>query len=300
MKRHLKRSMPLLAFALLSATAFAERDFNNYPRSPIDPAQGVQGDAGFSGTIEHWGTEDALNASTQWIGDPDNEWKLNWKFMDLDRADLHPGHLAVDEGQALVELWERREPGFVACLSGGGTSLEGVAARYPRFDESLGRIMTVESLVEHCDREVVWQGFKQGSKENTVISLYIKSLSAGTPINVDLASKPMMEAYGRGEATFYKRVGQLNFACASCHTPGGVMGHKLRGEIPTTPFGDAAHFPTYRSAVGELEPLHVRFTRCLKQMRAAGLPPGDPAYVDLEVFYTVLSNGYPISVPSAR
>ena len=32
----------------------------------------------------------------------------------------------------------------------------------------------------------------------------------------------------------------------------------------------------------------------------AGIIVGDPAYVDLEVFMTVLSNGYPVSVPSAR
>jgi sulfur-oxidizing protein SoxA len=35
-------------------------------------------------------------------------------------------------------------------------------------------------------------------------------------------------------------------------------------------------------------------------MRTQPLRPGDPAYVDLEVFMTVLSNGYPVSVPSAR
>jgi L-cysteine S-thiosulfotransferase len=54
--------------------------------------------------------------------------------------------------------------------------------------------MTVESLVEYCDSKTVWQGFRQGSPENTLISLYIKSLSAGMPMNVDLASRA---AHGR-------------------------------------------------------------------------------------------------------
>jgi sulfur-oxidizing protein SoxA len=40
--------------------------------------------------------------------------------------------------------------------------------------------------------------------------------------------------------------------------------------------------------------------RCNQQSRTQGLPPGAPAYPDLEVLYTVLSNDYPVSVPSAR
>lgn len=295
-------SVTLLATLALSLTANmvsaadVYREF--YPRAAIDPTKGVAGD--FSDTYHYWKDEKALSQNGAWVGDRDHQWKLNWKFMDLDRIDLHPGHMAVDEGEALVKRWTSREPEFLTCLGGGKKDLKGVAATYPRYDQKLRRIMTVESLVEQCAKTAMWEDVKQGSPANNKVALYIKSLSTGLPLNVDLSSKPLMDAYKRGEDLFHTRVGQLNFACASCHTPGSVMGHKLRGETPNTPFGDAAHFPTYRTPRSQLESMQQRFNLCLKQMRTAQLKPGDPIFVDLELFMTVLSNGYPISVPSAR
>jgi sulfur-oxidizing protein SoxA len=46
--------------------------------------------------------------------------------------------------------------------------------------------------------------------------------------------------------------------------------------------------------------MHERFRTCNSQSRTFPLPHGDPAYVDLEVFLSVLANGYPISVPVER
>lgn len=295
-------SVTLLASLALSSAGPAAgagdvyREF--HPRATIDPTKGVAGD--YSGTYRYWKDDKSLGLHQGWIGDPERQWMLNWKFMDLDRIELHPGHLAIDEGEALIRRWSAREPGFLTCVGGGKKDLKGVAAAYPRYDQKQGRIMTVESLVEHCAKTQLWEDVKQGTPANNKVSLYIKSLSAGMPLDVDLRVQPMMEAYKRGEDLFHTRIGQLNFACASCHTPGSVMGHKLRGETPNTPFGDAAHFPTYRTPTSQLESMQQRFNLCLKQMRAVQLKPGDPVFVDLEIFMTVLSNGYPISVPSAR
>ena len=266
----------------------------------IDPLKGVEGDVGFSDTIQYWRTEADLARNAALAGKPAEQWKLNWKHMDLDRIDLHPGHLAVDEGQVLVKKLAARDPAFLACLGEGTADLKGKAAFYPKFDAALGGIVTVEGRIEHCAKSVLKESLPQGKLPNTKISVYFKSQSAGTPIRVDLANEKVMEAYRRGEELFYRKTGQLNFACASCHTPGSIMGHKLRGETPTTPFGDAAHYPTYRTPVGALESIHERFARCQGQTRSVAAKPGDPAYVDLEVFVTVLSNGYPVSVPSAR
>lgn len=266
----------------------------------IDPLKGVEGDVGFSDTIRYWRDEAALARHAGLAGKPAEVWKLNWKHMDLDRIELHPGHLAVDEGQALVKKLAARNPAFLTCLGEGTAELRGKAAFYPKFDAALGRIVTVEGRIEHCAGSVPQESLPQGKPPNTKVSVYFKSLSAGTPIRVDLANQKVMDAYRRGEALFYRKTGQLNFACASCHTPGSIMGHKLRGETPTTPFGDAAHYPTYRTPVGALESIHERFARCQGQTRSVAAKPGDPAYVDLEVFVTVLSNGYPVSVPSAR
>lgn len=266
----------------------------------IDPARGVEGDVGFSDTIQYWRDEAALERNAGLADKPAEQWKLNWKHMDLDRIDLHPGHLAVDEGQALVKKLAARDAAFLTCLGEGSAEFKGKAAAYPKFDAALGRIVTVEDRIEHCAKSVLKEEIRQGTPPNTKIAIYFKSLSAGTSVRVDLSNAKVMEAYRRGEQLFYMKTGQLNFACASCHVPGSIMGHKLRGETPTTPFGDAAHYPTYRTTVGALESIQERFARCHGQMRTQGLKPGDPAYADLEVFVTVLSNGYPVSVPSAR
>ena len=74
----------------------------HYPDARIDPFKGVEGDVGFSDTIQYWRTEADLQRHAALAEKPAEQWKLNWKHMDLDRIELHPGHLAVDEGQALV------------------------------------------------------------------------------------------------------------------------------------------------------------------------------------------------------
>lgn len=283
-----------------AAPAAGEPYRETYPRARIDPARGFEGDVGFSDTIRYWGTAQALQRHAGWVGDPQQQWKLNWKFMDLDRIDLHPGHFAVETGEARAAALARRDRRFLGCLGEGNGNLAGLAASYPKFDATLGRVVTVEDRIEHCAVAATGETVAQGSVANNEISVWFKSLSAGTPIRVDIGDPRLMAAYRRGEDLFYAKTGQLNFACASCHVPGSIMGHKLRGETPTTPFADAAHYPTYRTPVGMLESIQQRFARCHGQMRTQALRPGDPAYVDLEVFMTVLSNGYPVSVPSAR
>jgi sulfur-oxidizing protein SoxA len=299
----LKRAfLPALVLgALAGCGIFGDGSKREYhPDARIDPFKGVEGDVGFSDTIRYWRTEADLQRHAALADQPAEVWKLNWKHMDLDRIELHPGHLAVDEGQALVKKLAARNPAFLACLGEGSADLKGKAAGYPKFDAALGRIVTVEDRIEHCAKSVLKEALPQGKPPNTKVSVYFKSQSAGTPIKVDLSDANVMQAYRRGEELFYRKTGQLNFACATCHVPGSIMGHKLRGETPTTPFGDAAHYPTYRTPVGALESIQERFARCHGQMRTQGLKPGDPAYADLEVFVTVLSNGYPVSVPSAR
>lgn len=290
----------MLCLVAVSSVLAGEIYRERHADAKIDPARGVEGDVGFSDTIRYWRDEAALERSAGLAEKPAEQWKLNWKHMDLDRIELHPGHLAVDEGEALVKKLAAREAAFLTCLGEGSADLKGKAAAYPKFDAALGRIVTVEGRIEQCAKNALNEEIRQGSPASNRISVYFKSQSAGKPIKVDLAEAKVMEAYRRGEELFYRKTGQLNFACASCHVPGSIMGHKLRGETPTTPFGDAAHYPTYRTPVGALESMHERFARCHGQMRTQGLKPGDPAYVDLEVFVSVLSNGYPVSVPSAR
>lgn len=292
----------LMATVLVAPICFAQEfDHAYYPSTPIDPSLGVKGD--FSGTYQYWKDDAAIKKNSAMITDPEQHWKLNYKYLDTaDSDDFHPGVIAVDAGEALVKKWEKAKPGFIACLSSGSGKLEGVATGYPKYDKKLKKLMTLDGLVEYCSGKVLGKKFKQTKppKENANITTYIKSLSDGMPIAIDVSTGPMKAAYLRGEKLFYKRVGQLNLSCAGCHVPGSLMGVRLRGEVSTTPFGDMAHMPTYRAAAGEVETVHKRFMRCLKLQRSKPLPLGHPAYTDLEIFYTSLSNGHPIKIPSIR
>jgi sulfur-oxidizing protein SoxA len=109
-----------------------------------------------------------------------------------------------------------------------------------------------------------------------------------------------MESFKRGEDLFFKRAGQFGFACATCHAPNALLGKRLRGNVLTTPFGDAASYPAYLTGRGELTSLQQRMRICQTQMRTAPLKPGDRSYDDLEVLFTVMSNGYPLSGVSMR
>lgn len=301
-KRMLAVAVSILALGTaLTGAVWGEELYREYYHGvTIDPFKGVEGDADSSNTIRYWRTEADLERNKAWIEDKEHSWKLNYKYMDLDRIDLHPGHLAVDEGKAMVDKFSKRDPAFLDCLGDGSSDLKGKAATYPQYDPALGRIMTVESRIEHCAKSVLNEDLKLGTQPNNTVSVYFKSLSAGMPLRVNISIPQVMEAFRRGEKLYNTKVGQLNFACASCHSPGSIMGHKLRGEVPTSSFGDMAHYPTYRTPVSMLESTHERFMRCQAQMRAVPAKPGDPVYFDLEVFMTVLSNGYPVSVPSAR
>ena len=292
----------LMAMVLVAPIGFAQEfDYRYYPSIPIDPSLGVAGD--FTGTYQYWKDEAAIKKNAWMINDPEQNWKLNFKYLDVaDADDFHPGVIAVEAGEALVKKWEKLKPGFINCLSSGTGKLRGVATGYPMYDKKLKRLMTLDGRVEYCSDKVLGKRFKQTKppKENANITTYIKSLSSGMPIAIDVSTGPMKAAYLRGEKLFYKRVGQLNFSCAGCHLPGSLMGFQLRGEVSNSPFGDMAHMPTYRGPAGEVETVHKRFMRCLKLQRSKPLPLGHPAYIDLEIFYTNLSNGYPIKVPSLR
>jgi sulfur-oxidizing protein SoxA len=117
------------------------------------------------------------------------------------------------------------------------------------------------------------------------------------PLAIEVSKGPLRQAFERGRRLFHLRTGRSNLACATCHTH--RVGLQLRGTTVTTPFGDAAHFPVYRTRF-QLQSLHLRFMECNLDSGTQPLKPGSRSYTDLEVFLTALSNGYPVSVPSER
>lgn len=201
--------------------------------------------------------------------------------------------LYADEAQywtwALQPDWGYfSKPPMVAWAIGLGQALFG--------DSEIG-VRAISLLIEHCANK---QGrvLQSGSYDNSAVSIYLASFSNGMPIAIDVArAGPMKESFERGRKLFHLKAGAFNFACSSCHSHN--IGRRLRGNVITTPYGDAAHYPVYKTQY-MLQSLHLRFVECNLDTRTQPLLPGSRPYTDLEVFLTALSNGYPVTVPAER
>lgn len=255
----------------------------------------VSGDLKLSGSYEFW--KDPTHLDYRMAGNPEHNWKLNWKFMDppFNQA-VHGGHFALDRGEKLFRQLDVKGQ-FAACLGAPKGQLKGLRAGYPRWRDDLKHVAGLEEVIEHCAGK---QGkvLQNGSYDNSAVSIYLAHQSNGMPIQIDVSkSGPLKQAFERGRRLFHLKAGAFNFACSSCHTHN--VGKYLRGNVITTPYGDAAHYPAYKTEY-QLQSLHLRFVECNLDTRTQPLRPGSPSYTDLEVFLTGLTNGYPVTTPAER
>ena len=268
------------------------------PYRELDPLEEypprVEGDRLFSNTYPLWRDRSRIDPAL--AGNPEQHWKLNWKFMDppFNRS-LHGGHLALERGGQLY-AGLNRGGAFARCLGARNGRLKGLRAGYPRYRADLKRVAGLEEVIEHCAAQR-GEVLENGSYDNSAVSLYIASHSNDAPIRIDVSRGPLKAAFERGREAWHSKAGRFNFACSSCHVRN--IGRHLRGNVLTTPFGDVTHYPVYRTRY-DLESLHVRMIGCQLDSGTQPLKPGNPVYTDLEVFLTALSNGYPVKVPAER
>jgi L-cysteine S-thiosulfotransferase len=130
-----------------------------------------------------------------------------------------------------------------------------------------------------------------GQRAMGVLTAYARTLSDGTPIDVRIDSPAALEKYEAGKALFFRRIGQLNAACAGCHL--NNAGNTMRMEIISPALGHAAHWPIFRGGE-ELMTFQGRFNRCMEQMRAAPYGYASEEWNNLEYFLTYISNGIPL------
>ena len=91
--------------------------------------------------------------------------------------------------------------------------------------------------------------------------------------------------------SLFRRIGQLNAACAKCHLYNA--GRIMRMEIISPALGHATHWPIFRGGE-ELMTFQGRFKRCMEQMRAVPYGYDSVEWNDLEYFLSYLSNGIPL------
>jgi len=234
---------------------------------------------------------------------PLDERKSGYEFMGRETRSMqdddtaNPGMLWVLDGEA---AWKRKVgaegKACADCHGDAAESMKGVAARYPAFNAARNRPVNLEQRINICraDQQQA-PALAPESKELVALAAYLGRQSRGMPVavTIDERTRPFLEA---GRATFFRRQGQLNFACAQCHNDNWK--EKLAG-APIT----QAHptgYPLYRLEWQTVGSLQRRLRNCITGMRVDNYPLGAPELVDLELYLMWRARDMKLETPAVR
>ena len=216
--------------------------------------------------------------------------------MQLDDM-ANPGMLSVLEGE---DLWNREagtaNRSCADCHGDAATSMRGVAARYPAYDERLGGPVTLDQRIDVC--RVTNQGaapLPPESPELLALSAHVAHQSRGLPVTTgdDPRLAPFVES---GRRLYETRLGQLDLSCANCHDDNWGR-HLAASPIPQAhPTG----YPIYRLEWQALGSLQRRLRGCMTGVRAEPYDYGAPEYVELELYLMWRARGLPMETPGVR
>ncbi|MFB9263819.1 sulfur oxidation c-type cytochrome SoxA [Bradyrhizobium erythrophlei] len=209
----------------------------------------------------------------------------------------NPGFLAVERA---ADLWQKVDgsegKSCVSCHGDAETSMKGVGAAMPKWDDKLKKPVNLEQRINICRSEHMkaapW-AFK--SQEMTDMTTFVRFQSRGMKV-APKTDGPMSPWFERGKQLYYTRVGQLDMACASCHERNN--GKFMRADFLSQ--GQTNGFPTYRLRDQRLVPLHERFEGCMFDVRAEPFKPLSDEFVALELYVAWRGIGLPVETPSVR
>jgi sulfur-oxidizing protein SoxA len=214
----------------------------------------------------------------------------------------NPGVLVAEDADT---QWTTKGPAGKACADchagGPERSMKGVATRYPRFLAPYKRVMSIEDFLTVHGPEMTGTPLPAESGANLTLTVLVKMASNGMPVAIDTSSPEARAAMARGKASFSRRVGERNHACADCHTPdkgaNKFLGGRLLGDVTG---GLTRHFPTWRTSQTELWDMRKRMQWCMTPLGMNMLPSDSIEYAELELYLTTFDIGKPISVPGIR
>ena len=217
-------------------------------------------------------------------------------------ATNNPAVLLAEDAE---RLWTARGSGGKACADchegGVRRAMRGVAVRYPKLVKAHGRVMSVEDFLAVHAPETTGRELPEESPENLHLTVLVKMVSNGLAVSVDTTSAEARAALARGKATFERRVGERNHACADCHTPergaNKFLGGRLLADVTS---GMTRHFPVWRTSLGEVWDVRKRLQWCMTPLGANMLAADSVEYAELELYLTTFDNGRPLSVPGIR
>jgi sulfur-oxidizing protein SoxA len=241
------------------------------------------------------GQPERVTDDRQW--DPRTREVVRPAYGDALDVTANPG-LALAESIA-VPLWSKAGPKGQSCAGCHGalgapqgrrtigtiTSMEGVAARYPKWYDKYRRMMSIEDFLAVHAPEATGHELPSQGDANMSMSILVKMQSYDMPYAIDLKNPNVRAAVKRGEELFNRRVGQRGQACAHCHTERGGGRKFLGGRFLADVEKDAmVNHPYFRTAWQRLIDIRVRMQWCMTPLRTNMLPGDAPEYADLETF----------------
>lgn len=234
---------------------------------------------------------------------PPDQRRSGYTFMGPDTRAMqddetaNPGMLSVLDGES---LWSKKTgatgKACADCHGDARESMKGVAARYPAFDQTLNRPVTLDQRInlERTRRQRA-ESLAYESHDLLALSAFVAHQSRGVAITAgdDPQLKPFVE---KGRELFMRREGQLNLACASCHDDNWdkhLAGSPITQAQPTG-------YPIYRLEWQTLGSLERRLRSCMTGVRAQAYDYGAPEMVDLELYLMSRAHGMKIETPAVR
>jgi sulfur-oxidizing protein SoxA len=234
---------------------------------------------------------------------PPDARRSGYSFMGPDTRAMqdddtsNPGMLFVLDGEA---LWRKKtgsaDKACADCHGDARSSMKGIAARYPAFDKTLGRPVTLDQRINLC-RANHQQAtpLPYESRDILALSAFVGNQSRGVAITAgdDPQLKPFVE---QGRNLFIQREGQLNLACTNCHDDNfdkHLAGSPITQAQPTG-------YPLYRLEWQTLGSLERRLRSCMTGVRAQAYVYGAPELVALELYLMTRARGMPMETPAVR
>ncbi len=186
------------------------------------------------------------------------------------------------------------------CFPNGGRR---VAATFPQYDAVTRQVLTFEAAINRClqlHRQAIIDPADAGQYAAMMgpLSAYARSLSDGQKLNVRLNNPAARNKFDAGHRLFHQRIGQQNFACATCHVLHAGSTYGGGGLAPAV--GQAVSWPRVQPG-GGVRTLQAQFQRCMERSGAVPFETASDELNDLEFYLAYLSNGLPLqSLGAAR
>jgi len=211
----------------------------------------------------------------------------------------NPGMWMIEKAQ---DLWKVKGPTGSSCATchANVAALKTWSVSMPKFEPRLDRVLGVEEFVYRHAKATTGADWLMQSNENTALAVYLRFISNGQPIHVDVSSPGAKAALARGKELSSRKLGQLNFACADCHDPSKAGLKWIRGQWLGEQKGQYDHFPTWRTSLQTVWDIRKRFQWCQVNIRADELPPDAKEYGDLELYLASVNDGLKMNVPGIR